>query len=485
VSAGAHARTHGFLFADLRGYTEFIETHGDREAAELLAVFRPLVRAILAGHEGADVQAEGAEARTEGDSFYLVFPSVGAAVLCGLDIVRAAGEATEANPGLPIRVGVGVHAGETVETAEGLVGSAVNIAARVCSVARAGEVLVTETVRSLVRTSLDVAFEARGSPHLKGVAEPIALFAVRPGAAYPASTSAPARNPYKGLRPFGEQDQADFFGRDQLTARLVDRLGQVARAGRLLTIVGPSGSGKSSVVRAGLIPALRAGGLAGSAAWRIAVMLPGARPFEELAAALGSVASEPPASLAEELDRTGDIGRAVARVLPGDDSRVLLVVDQFEELFTVTRDGAVRERFLEALGRALAGARGRLLAVITMRADFLDRPLLAPEFGELVREGLEAVTPLTQNELEEPHSGSPSISLWVITGAGSLSTADREPSDCGVTRRSPLERESRRIPALTMALILSQTSTQPSGNQDRIMSRRRVLSRVKETYAVS
>ncbi len=401
MSAGAHARTHGFLFADLRGYTEFIETHGDREAAELLAVFRPLVRAILAGHEGTEAQAEGAEARTQGDSFYLVFPSVGAAVLCGLDIVRVAGEATEANPGLPIRVGVGVHAGETVETAEGLVGSAVNIAARVCSVARAGEVLVTETVRSLIRTSLDVSFEARGSPHLKGVAEPIALFAVRPGAAYPASTSAPARNPYKGLRPFGEQDQADFFGRDQLSARLVDRLGQVARAGRLLTVVGPSGSGKSSVVRAGLIPALRAGGLAGSAAWRIAVMLPGARPFEELAAALGSVASEPPAGLAEELDRTGDIGGAVARVLPGDDSRLLLVVDQFEELFTVTRDGAVRERFLEALSRALAGARGRLLAVITMRADFLDRPLLVPEFGELVREGLEAVTPLTPNELEE------------------------------------------------------------------------------------
>ncbi len=393
VTASPSARTRGFLFADLRGYTEYVETRGDREAAELLAAYRTLVRATLARHEGAEV-------RTEGDSFYLVFPSVGAAVTCGLEIVRAAQDATAASPERPIRVGVGIHAGETVETAEGFVGSAVNIAARACGAAKAGEVLVTDTVRSLTRTSLDVAFEARGSPRLKGVAEPIALFAVRPGAAYPSSTSAPARNPYKGLRPFGEQDRADFFGRDALTARLLERLAQVSRAGRLLTVFGPSGSGKSSAVRAGLLPALRAGAVPGSEGWRIAVMFPGARPFDELAAALRSVTPEAPPGFAEGLERDGDIGRVVAEVVPGNDGRLLLVIDQFEELFTVVPDEDVRARFLEALVRALAAEHSRLLVVIAIRADFLDRPLLSPDFGELVRTGLEAVIPLTREELE-------------------------------------------------------------------------------------
>jgi class 3 adenylate cyclase len=394
MTAPPSARTRGFLFADLRGYTEYVETHGDREAAELLAAYRDLVRTAVAAHEGAEI-------RTEGDSFYLVFPAVGEAVSCGLEVAERADEATAAHPERPVRVGVGVHAGETVETAEGFVGSAVNIAARVCSQAKAGEVLVTETVRSLTRTSLDVSFEARGTPRLKGLAEPVALYAVRSGAAYPASTTAPARNPYKGLRSFGEDDRADFFGRDALTDHLVDRLGQVSRAGRLLTVVGPSGSGKSSVVRAGLLPALRAGALPGSEAWRIAVMFPGARPFEELAAALRQVAAEPPAGLAEDLERDGDLGRAVTQVLsPTADERLLLVIDQFEELFTVVRDEGVRTRFLEALHGALVADHGRLLCVIALRADFLDRPLLAPDFGELVRGGMEAVTPLSRDELE-------------------------------------------------------------------------------------
>lgn len=166
------SRTNGFLFADLRDYTRYVESHGDRAAASLLKAYRLLVRATVADFGGAEV-------KTEGDSFYVVFPSASSAVRCGLAILRAASE-SEAQGGGPIRVGIGVHAGETVETGEGYVGSAVNIAARVCSQARAGELLVTDTVRGLIRTTLPVRFGDRRVRRLKGIAEPVALYRVEP-----------------------------------------------------------------------------------------------------------------------------------------------------------------------------------------------------------------------------------------------------------------------------------------------------------------
>ncbi|MEP6468661.1 MAG: adenylate/guanylate cyclase domain-containing protein [Chloroflexota bacterium] len=165
------ALTRGFLFCDLRGYTAFVEERGDRAAVELLAAFRTIVREAIAATRGGEV-------RTEGDSFYVVFPSASAAVRCGLAITDAAASTNAEQPDRLIRVGVGIHAGESIEHREGFVGSAVNIAARVCALASAGEVLVTDTVRSLVRTSLDVTFVARGRRHLKGISEPIALYAV-------------------------------------------------------------------------------------------------------------------------------------------------------------------------------------------------------------------------------------------------------------------------------------------------------------------
>ena len=187
------------------------------------------------------------------------------------------------------------------------------------------------------------------------------------------------RNPYKGLRAFGEQDSPDFFGREALVARLVERLGEVARAGRLLAVVGASGSGKSSAVRAGLIPALRASALPGSERWRVAVMQPGARPIRELAAALSSMgdAAQPQLAerLAEQLDGDGDLAGAIAGALPDDVPHLVLVIDQLEELWSLAEDACERTRFVVALVGALAVRDARLLVVATLRADFLDRPL--------------------------------------------------------------------------------------------------------------
>jgi class 3 adenylate cyclase len=163
--------TRGFLFSDLRAYTDFVETHGAAAAASLLDRYRTLVREAIQSFGGAEI-------KTEGDSFYVVFNSVSGAVRCGLVIARNAVADALEHADQPIRVGIGIHAGETIETGEGYVGSPVNIAARICSQAGPNEVLVSETVRSLTQTVLPVRFEARGRRQLKGIAEPVALYAV-------------------------------------------------------------------------------------------------------------------------------------------------------------------------------------------------------------------------------------------------------------------------------------------------------------------
>jgi class 3 adenylate cyclase len=165
----------------------------------------------------------------------------------------------------------------------------------------------------------------------------LAAFQRALGAATPTPEIAytPADNPYKGLRAFGEADAEDFYGRDSLVAELVAAVGEH----RLVAVVGPSGIGKSSVVKAGLIPALRGGALPGSGSWVISDLFPGSYPFEELAAALLRVAVERPDDLVEELARD-ELGmrRVAKRILPPE-TEAVLVVDQFEELFTLDDRG--------------------------------------------------------------------------------------------------------------------------------------------------
>ena len=181
ASSGASSTTYRcFLFADLRGYTAFVERAGNAAGAALLEDYLLLTRRAVAEHRGAEI-------RTEGDGFYAVFPSASGAILCGLDIVRRARESSADRPERPIRVGVGINAGEAVQTAEGFVGSAVNLAARVCAMSDPGEVLVTSTVRGIVQSSVPVGFARRGKRRLKGVAEPVELFAVTSERAPPAA----------------------------------------------------------------------------------------------------------------------------------------------------------------------------------------------------------------------------------------------------------------------------------------------------------
>jgi WD40 repeat protein len=207
-------------------------------------------------------------------------------------------------------------------------------------------------------------------------------------------------NPYKGLQAFEEIDAPNFFGREALINRLLSKL-RPPDGGRFLAIVGPSGSGKSSVVGAGMIPRLRRGTLPGSADWFVVQMAPGAHPLEELEAALLRVAVNPPSSLLDQLreDERGLV-RAVKRILASEQSELFLFIDQLEHVFTMAEDRAEVAHFLNSLVAAVADETCRLRMVITLRADFYDRPLLYPAFGELVRRSTEVVLPLNTEELE-------------------------------------------------------------------------------------
>jgi WD40 repeat protein/energy-coupling factor transporter ATP-binding protein EcfA2 len=208
-------------------------------------------------------------------------------------------------------------------------------------------------------------------------------------------------NPYKGLRAFQSADNQDFFGREKVTAKLLKRMEEVHEFGRFLAVIGPSGSGKSSLVKAGLIPALWRGELPGSEKWFIIEMLPGAHPLDELEIALTRVAANQAGNLHEQLtrDRRGLI-RAAQLILPGDDSELVVMIDQFEEVFTLLEDETLRGNFLDLLYTAVIEPRSRVRIVITLRADFYDRPLHYADFGELVRSRMETVLPLSAQELE-------------------------------------------------------------------------------------
>jgi DNA-binding SARP family transcriptional activator len=208
-----------------------------------------------------------------------------------------------------------------------------------------------------------------------------------------------ARNPYKGLRAFGEADSADFFGRETLVGRLATRVEEVAHAGRLLVVVGPSGSGKSSVVRAGLIPVLRGSTRLGTGAWQIVTMVPGQDPYRELAAALQASGQPAAAGAVEGAEVTGNLATLLGEALPTDGGRMLLVIDQLDELF-VRVDEETGSRFLAGIGAAVAEPGTPLVVVATLRADFLHVPLALPGFGELVRNGTELIGPLARAELE-------------------------------------------------------------------------------------
>ncbi|HEX3832153.1 MAG TPA: BTAD domain-containing putative transcriptional regulator, partial [Solirubrobacteraceae bacterium] len=185
--------------------------------------------------------------------------------------------------------------------------------------------------------------------------------------------------PFKGLAAFDRSDAEYFCGRERVVSDLVARLAESTLVG----IVGPSGIGKSSLLRAGLLSALSLGALPASASWRQVLLRPGERPCSELARALGG----------EELDVV------LSGLKPGD--RLVVAVDQLEELFTLCGDEGERAAFLDRLAAAAGDTQRRALILVALRADFYGRCAPHTRFAELLSSSHVLVGPMRREELAQ------------------------------------------------------------------------------------
>jgi WD40 repeat protein/class 3 adenylate cyclase len=611
-SPGVVVRT--FLISDIRGYSTFTRERGDEAAARLAMRFADLARDAVEARGGTVIGLRGDEALA-------VFDSTPQAIRAGLELQDACREATGEHPELPVPIGIGIDRGEAIPVEDGFRGGAINLAARLCSKARAGQVLVTRSVAESPGELEDVAFESRGRVELKGFDRPVELLeavstseailvpvetvvsqapfppefdeptplvgrerelrwlrgtwrqarrgrgrvvfvsgppgigktrlaaelashaqasggAVRfvgsggAGGAETLATIANARSamtpvlcvleelnlheesiaalagsletierrpvlvlgllrdaqehpaladlvdrvdvrgdghrrlgplgldgvreiarsyvgdveelpaesmlrasdgvparmhevvsdwardevkrrlaaaaewlavgksnqtagiefannvialklgriygdqrtgaladscPYKGLAAFEEADAASFYGRERLVGELAARTVGMG----LLGVVGPSGSGKSSVVMAGLLPSLAAGLLPGSERWGPAILRPGEHPMDVLETTLAS----------------GDPG-----------TRLVLVVDQFEEIFAMTAHESERAAFVDRLVE-LARNPDEAVVVVTIRADYTGHCARYPELAKLFESNLVLVGPMTPDDL--------------------------------------------------------------------------------------
>lgn len=226
------------------------------------------------------------------------------------------------------------------------------------------------------------------------------------------SSSKPVKNPFPGLRPFETDEYRLFFGREGQSDELLTRLQRT----RFLAVVGTSGSGKSSLIRAGLMPALRGGMMKGAGSgWRIAVMRPGGDPMGNLAAELvkKDVLSEAGAGLPESESeavieatlRSGSLGilNVARQARLAEHEKLLLVVDQFEELFRFRSahegsSGDVASAFVKLLIEAAQQRELQIYIVLTMRSDFLGDCAQFQGLPEAINDGQYLIPRMTRDE---------------------------------------------------------------------------------------
>jgi len=239
------------------------------------------------------------------------------------------------------------------------------------------------------------------------------------------------RNPYKGLRAFNRADTGDFFGRDQLIEQLVQAFKESHSSdqlrgehARLLAVVGPSGSGKSSVVLAGLLPRLQSGAVPGSQGWvYLEPITPGSHPLETLTLALAEHLPERSLkSLREDLEDDSACGlHLLATILAtSPKQQVVLVVDQFEELFTQTTSEDERQRLIDLLVTAMTKPAGPVVVILTLRADFYDRPMSYPDLYHLIEAHHQTALPMQMHELRATIEQPAGLSDVQLTFEGDL-----------------------------------------------------------------
>lgn len=237
--------TRTFLFADLRDFTGFVERRGDRAAAELVAAYRKIIRSQIE-------KAAGAEIKVEGDAMFLVFASAREAIRCAAAILADASSYHRGDADFAMRIGIGIHAGEPVAQDGDFIGGAVNVAARIAAAAGAGQLLISDLVRGLVRTEPPYPWRDLGSVLLKGLTEPIHLFEVlwngepQPDSAALVEASMLPR-PALPRIPTGAGPMVD---REAERNALEARVAALARGqGGTVLLAGEAGIGKSRLLR--------------------------------------------------------------------------------------------------------------------------------------------------------------------------------------------------------------------------------------------
>jgi WD40 repeat protein/class 3 adenylate cyclase len=396
-----------FLFSDIEGSTRLLRQLRDRYAT-VLADHRTLMRNAFA-------EFGGEEMGTEGDAFFVAFRRASDAIGAAAAAQRAL-TAHEWPDGQPLRVRMGLNTGEPEVEQEGYWGLGLHLTARICSAAHGGQVLVSQSTSALCGDAdiPGVDFRELGEHLLKDFDRPERLYQlVIDGLAneFPpprtldkqseddAAFRAEVGTPYKGLESFQPQDAEFFFGREELIADLAERLSN----GSFLAVVGPSGSGKSSVVRAGLVPAIWTGahGLAPQRDWKVVILTPGAHPLEELAVRLATERGLSPGSVLEDFRRDPHNLCLTVRQLLLDtspDAKVVLIVDQAEEVFTLCHDEEERRLFVELLAHA-AEENAQTMVILALRADFYGHCATYPSLAALVQDHQSLVGPMREGEI--------------------------------------------------------------------------------------
>ena len=209
--------------------------------------------------------------------------------------------------------------------------------------------------------------------------------------------------PYLGLEAFGEANHEVFFGRQRLVEKLVNWLRGWLKEQRLVAVVGPSGCGKSSLVLAGFLPALKGGAVPGSESWRYyPPMVPGSKPLVNLAKALLPVDADAAGWIRDQVTSFRRDAHHLARLVDEPEGEpAVLVIDQFEEVFTLCEDDDTRQAFTDNLLGLVQAPGSRHLVILTMRVDYEDRVAKLPEFQKSFERALMRVTPLSAAELRE------------------------------------------------------------------------------------
>ncbi|MCT4352282.1 hypothetical protein M5362_03935 [Streptomyces sp. Je 1-79] len=273
-------------------------------------------------------------------------------------------------------------------------------------------------------------------------------------------TTTPSENddcPYPGLRAFDTDEAEWFFGRESLVHQVMDRLELCVADHLPLAVVSPSGAGKSSLLRAGVLPGLAQGRLPGSRHWPRLLLTPTAEPLSALASALGRLTGAEPALVTEAMEAgPGRLGAFVReRMALPPEGRVVLVVDQLEEVFTLCRDESARRRFIDVLAGLTGSAppnRGEppvALTVYGVRADFYGACSAFPHLRDALLERQVIVGPMSDDEVRRAVT-RPAERGRLALGPGFVDIVLRDLR--GTTPRDEGAYEAGRLPLLAHAL---------------------------------